>query len=80
MEISHRIAEKMNPSRQRRWDLSWKRDGGFKRGSAKDTEFRSHGGPENVHLLGAPVEPRTFPHSSALSAALRFPSPCRIAV
>jgi len=43
-----------------------------RRKGAEDAELRSHGGPENVHLLGEPVEPRTFPHSSAFSAALRL--------
>jgi len=43
-----------------------------RRKGAEDAELRSHGGPENVHPLGAPLEPRTLPHSSALSAALRL--------
>jgi hypothetical protein len=43
-----------------------------RRQGAEDAEFRSHGGPENVHLLGEPVVQRIFFHSSALSAALRL--------
>jgi len=43
-----------------------------RRKGAEDAELRSHGGPENVHPLGAPLEPRTLPHSSALSASLRL--------
>ena len=43
-----------------------------RRKGAEDAELRSHGGPENVHLLGAPVEQQLSFHSSALSAALRL--------
>ena len=43
-----------------------------RRKGAEDAELRNECGPENVHLPGAPVEPRTFPHSSASSAPLRL--------
>jgi hypothetical protein len=51
-----------------------------RRQAAEDAELRSHGGPENVHLLGEPVEQRIFPFLCALcaSAPLRFPSHRRI--
>ena len=51
-----------------------------RRQGAEDAELRSHGGPENVHLLGEPVEQRIFPFLCALcaSAPLRFPSHRRI--
>ncbi|KAB2647790.1 MAG: hypothetical protein DVB27_02940 [Verrucomicrobia bacterium] len=45
-----------------------------RRKGAEDAELRSECEPESVHLLGEPVEPRTFPHSFACSASLRFPS------
>ena len=53
-----------------------------RRKGAEDAELRSPGGPENVHLLGAPVEQRTFPPflcALCTFAPLRFPSHRRIA-
>ena len=48
-----------------------------RRKGAEDAELRSPGGPENVHLLGAPVEQRTFPPflCALCASAFSIPSP-----